>query len=335
MVPNLPPATTEADALVLTRACALLGAGAVIAVPTETVYGLAADARNSEALARLFALKARPANRPFSLLLPDASALDALAADLTDAARTLAHTCWPGPLTLIVRARADTGLGIVPAPASLGLRVPDHPLTLALLRRYGAPLAAPSANPSGALSPTCAEHVYEHFGVRVPFVLDGGPCAIGLESTLVDCTTETPRILRPGALETERIASLLNLPRAALESARQEAQPLRTPLYLLSRADLLTHLTARLDKHQPTAVLAFTPAPSVLRDHPLLFWHTAPANAAGFAHALYDALSQIERCPARVALVQMPPAQPAWSAILIRLQRYATAGAVPSKDAVC
>ena len=133
MAQNLP--ATDADALALTRACALLAAGAVIAVPTETVYGLAADARNTEALARLFTLKARPANRPFSLLLPDAGMLDTLAADLTDAARTLAHACWPGPLTLIVRARADTGLGIVPAPATLGLRVPDHPLTLALLRR--------------------------------------------------------------------------------------------------------------------------------------------------------------------------------------------------------
>ena len=331
--PNLP--ATDADALALTRACALLAAGAVIAVPTETVYGLAADARNTEALARLFTLKARPANRPFSLLLPDAGMLDTLAADLTDAARTLAHACWPGPLTLIVRARADTGLGIVPAPATLGLRVPDHPLTLALLRRYNAPLAAPSANPSGALSPTCAEHVYEHFGARLPFVLDGGPCALGLESTLVDCTGEIPRILRPGALDAERIAALLNLPRAALESARQEAQPLRTPLYLLPRAELLTQLTARLDKHQPTAVLAFTQAPQVLRDHPLLFWHTAPAHAAGYARALYDALLQIERSPARVALVQMPPAQPAWHALITRLQRYATAGTVPRKDAPC
>lgn len=315
---------TDADALA--RACALLAAGDLVAVPTETVYGLAADARNAEALARLFALKARPANRPFSLLLPDAGMLPALAADLTDAARTLAHACWPGPLTLIVRARADTRLGIVPAPATLGLRVPDHPLTLALLRRYGAPLAAPSANPSGALSPTCAEHVREHFGERVPFVLDGGPCALGLESTLVDCTGETPRILRPGALDAERIAALLNLPRAALESARQDAQPLQTPLYLLPRAELLTQLTARLDAGQPTAVLAFTPVPAALRNHPLLVWHTAPANAARYARSLYATLLQIERSPASAALVQMPPGQPAWHALRTRLQRYATPG---------
>lgn len=319
----MPPTNTDApDDALLDRACALLAAGQPIGIPTETVYGLAADARQPAAVARLFAIKARPADRPVSLLLPGAHALAHWADGLPPAAHTLAHACWPGPLTLIVRAPRTTALGFVPPPATLGLRVPDHPLTLALLQRYNAPLAAPSANPSGTLSPTTAEHVRRYFP-QLPLILDGGPCTLGLESTIVDCTTTPPRILRPGALPTERIAALLHLDPAALTAVPQTPLHLGKPLRLLPLPALLAEARAHLAHRQPLAILTRTPAPADLAAHPLLHWHTAPATPEAYAHALYDTLHRLAHTPATHILVETLPDIPDWHALATRLQRFA------------
>lgn len=196
----------------LESACALLAAGHIIALPTETVYGLAVDPRQPAALARLFALKQRPPAQPVSLLAADADMLSSAALQPDAAARLLAQTFWPGPLTLIVRATthcpwhttADGG-----RPRTVGIRVPDHAVAQTVLQYHGGALAVSSANRSGAPSLLSAAAVANHFGTAVGKVIDGGNCALGTASTVVDCSTGAARIVRSGALEAERIGQAL------------------------------------------------------------------------------------------------------------------------------
>lgn len=199
------------DAAGVARAAALLRAGALVALPTETVYGLAADATNPEAVAAIYAAKGRPAHNPLIVHLPDLAAAQALA-DLGATGARLAAAFWPGPLTLV--APLKPGAGLAPAVtaglATVALRVPAHPLAQAVLRAAGRPLAAPSANPSGRISPVTAAHVLAGLGGRIAAVLDGGPCPVGLESTIV--ALDPPRILRAGGLAAEALAEALGAP---------------------------------------------------------------------------------------------------------------------------
>ena len=176
-----------------------LAAGELVAFPTETVYGLGADAANAEALARVFRLKGRPSDHPLIVHLARAALLGDWAADVPETAWRLAETFWPGPLTLILKRQPWVLDALTGAQDTIGLRVPAHPLALALLTRFGGGVAAPSANRFGHISPTTAAHVRAEFGDAVP-VLDGGACAVGLESTILDLSGEVPRVLRPGAV---------------------------------------------------------------------------------------------------------------------------------------
>ncbi|MEZ5118124.1 MAG: L-threonylcarbamoyladenylate synthase [Candidatus Nanopelagicales bacterium] len=203
-------------------AVAVLRAGGLVALPTETVYGLAADATDPHAVARVYAVKGRPADHPLIVHLASASGLSAWAVDVPGYARTLAAACWPGPLTLVLRRSARAGDHVTGGQDTVALRVPAHPLALSVLRGLdvgdpdGAPhgLAAPSANRFGRVSPTSAAHVLAELGPSLgpsDLVLDGGPSAVGVESTIVDCTGPRPRILRPGgvsAAEVERVTGL-------------------------------------------------------------------------------------------------------------------------------
>ncbi len=183
--------------------------GGLAAVPTETVYGLAADGRNAAAVRKLYEVKGRPPRKPVSLLVPGLDACAELCEEMPAAAVKLAEAFWPGPLTIVVRKSAAVP-GIVTAGGdTVGLRCPLHPLTLELLRAFGGPLAAPSANLSGEPSPKSAPEVLEALGGKIPFILDGGPCAVGIESTIVELTGPVPRILRRGGLEPEEIANVL------------------------------------------------------------------------------------------------------------------------------
>ncbi|MEJ5211921.1 MAG: L-threonylcarbamoyladenylate synthase, partial [Burkholderiales bacterium] len=170
----------------LDRAVALLRAGGVVAIPTETVYGLAADARNPQAVRRVFAIKGRPADHPLIVHIAAAESLPQWARDIPDAAWRLAGRFWPGPLTLILRRAPGVPDEVTGGQDTVGLRVPDHPLTLELLRRFGGGLAAPSANRFGHVSPTRPEHVAQELGEAVDLILDGGPCSVGVESTILD-----------------------------------------------------------------------------------------------------------------------------------------------------
>ncbi|MEN9507013.1 MAG: hypothetical protein RI958_2939 [Actinomycetota bacterium] len=183
--------------------------GGLVAIPTETVYGLAADASNDRAVRSIFAAKGRPVDHPLIVHIASGVHLDHWASDIPPSAALLADACWPGPLTLIV-PRAPQVLDVVTGGrSSVGVRVPAHPLTTELLTRFGGGLAAPSANRFGHVSPTTARHVVDDLGDAVDLILDGGPCPIGVESTIVDCTVDPVQILRPGAITAEQIQRLL------------------------------------------------------------------------------------------------------------------------------
>lgn len=178
-------------------------------MPTETVYGLAADATLDDAVRRIFATKGRPATHPVIVHIPSVEHLDHWSRDVPDTARLLGTECWPGPLTVVV-PRADTVSDLVTGGRdTVGLRVPAHPLTLELLARHGGGLAAPSANRFGRVSPTTARHVLDDLGDMVDYVLDGGPSSVGVESTIVDCTCDPPQVLRHGGLPAEQIGRIL------------------------------------------------------------------------------------------------------------------------------
>lgn len=194
--------TLPFDDEAIIKAARLILAGEPVAVPTETVYGLAADATNAEAVARIYAAKGRPSFNPLIVHVPDIAAAEALV-DFTPQARALADRYWPGPLTLVLRKRGDAPLpSIVTAGLStVAIRVPAHPAMRALLQACGRPLAAPSANASGAISPTRAAHVLKSLNGRVPLVIDAGSTSVGLESTIVDATGDQLRLLRPGPVD--------------------------------------------------------------------------------------------------------------------------------------
>ncbi|QYZ68975.1 L-threonylcarbamoyladenylate synthase [Neotabrizicola shimadae] len=197
------------DAAGVQRAAGLLQAGGLVALPTETVYGLAGDARSDLAVARIFEAKGRPRFNPLIVHVPDVAAAEAVAV-LDDRARRLAAAFWPGPLTMVLPVRAEAGLSalVTAGLGSVAVRVPAHPLAQALLRALGGPLAAPSANPSGKVSPTTAAHVVEGLSGRIAAVLDGGPCAVGVESTILGLTGAAV-LLRPGGVPVEALEAVL------------------------------------------------------------------------------------------------------------------------------
>ena len=202
----LPP-----DAPGLTRAAALLRAGALVALPTETVYGLAGDARNDRAVAAIFEAKGRPQFNPLIVHVGSLAEAEAIA-EFSPQARAIAAAFWPGPLTLVLPVRAGAGISelVTAGHDTVAIRMPEHPVARALLTEFGGPLAAPSANPSGKISPTTAGHVLDGLGGRIAAVIDGGPCAVGVESTIL--SLDPPRMLRPGGLPAEVLEEALGAP---------------------------------------------------------------------------------------------------------------------------
>lgn len=310
------------------RAATLLRQGELVALPTETVYGLGADASNPRAVAKIFAAKGRPADHPLIVHLPDASHLDRWACDIPDAARKLAAAFWPGPLTLILKRQPNVTDAVTGGQDTVGLRVPGHPLALELLRAFDGGIAAPSANKFGRISPTTAQHVRDDLGDAVAMILDGGPCQVGIESTIIDLSGASPRILRPGMLSATDIALVLGetplAPDAAAPTVRVSGSleahyAPRTPLTLIPAGELPAALNEAIARQQTIAVLATDAAPFT---HPLIQWRQAPAEPAGFARELYAALRQLDALGcARILVAE--PASGEWQAIRDRLQRAA------------
>lgn len=184
----------------LAGAAKILRRGGLVAFPTETVYGLGADGLNGEAAAKIYRAKGRPSDNPLILHICDEAMLHELAAEVSETARRLAKAFWPGPMTLILRRRPVVPDSVTGGLDTVGIRMPDHPIALALIRQAGVPLAAPSANTSGRPSPTAARMVFDDLAGKIDMILDGGACEVGLESTIIDCTAEIPTVLRPGAI---------------------------------------------------------------------------------------------------------------------------------------
>jgi len=230
------PSTPET----IRRGAEILRAGGLVAFPTETVYGLGADARSEAAVERVFLVKGRPRFDPLIVHVAGVHLLDDLSPSVDERVRRLAAAFWPGPLTVVLPKRESVP-GIVSAGLpTIAVRVPRHPVALSLLREFDGPIAAPSANPFGYLSPTLAEHVARQIGSQVELVLDGGACEVGVESTIVDLSTDRPALLRAGAIETERIEAVVGKLETALPSALPRAPGQleshyapKTPLVLL------------------------------------------------------------------------------------------------------
>lgn len=309
---------------VIAKAVALLRAGQVVALPTETVYGLGADALNPAAVARIFALKGRPADHPLIVHLPPDEPLESWAADVPPTARALAQAFWPGPLTMILARGARVPRAVTGGQDTVALRVPDHPVALALLRAFGSGIAAPSANRFGHLSPTTAAHVRDEFGDALPLVLDGGPCRVGIESTIVDLTRGTPVVLRPGAVSAADIARVAlgtdttgdvnpaaPAPRASGLLARHYAP--RTPAELVESAALPGRLADLTALGQTVGVLAL--------GHSIGDGIVLPNEAAAYSQGLYAALRALDRRGFSRLLIQAPPRDEPWRAVNDRLQR--------------
>lgn len=324
----------------LDQAVALLQAGELVAFPTETVYGLGADAANAEAVARIFAAKGRPADHPLIVHLPGAGYLEQWACDIPGIAWELAEAFWPGPLTLILKRAPGVPYAVTGGQETVGVRVPSHPLALNLLRAYAQAggglggmcgIAAPSANRFGRISPTEAAHVREELGDAVSLILDGGPCPVGIESTILDLSQgdgHPARLLRPGHITPAQIAAITGaLPETPLPgtaprtSGTLEAHyaPL-TPLRMVASADLRATLEALIRAGKKIGLIASSQPLGLLPPHAL---RQMPTEPEGYARRLYAALRELDEAGNDLIVVEALPNDPAWNAVADRLRRAA------------
>jgi L-threonylcarbamoyladenylate synthase len=334
---NPPPATLEA----LERAARLIRRGRLVAIPTETVYGLAAHALDPEAVSRIFAAKGRPATNPLIVHVSDAAAARSLAAVWPDVAERLAAAFWPGPLSLVVPRTSVVPAIVTAGGPTVAIRCPAAPLVRRLIELTGGPLAAPSANRSEAVSPTTAAHVLAGLGDRVDLVLDAGPCQHGIESTVIDCTTPSPAVLRPGPITRPMLEAAIGeavvSPRAvgkdgqgtAMEMARSPGQQLRhyapaTPL------EITAETRARVEKLLESGLRVGWLSLHSEDEHvrrlaasPLLMVVPMPEDAGGYARHLYAILHALDQRGLDRIIVDSPPEGAAWAAVWDRLSRAA------------
>lgn len=319
----------------IAEAVEVLRRGGLVAFPTETVYGLGADASNAGAVARIFAVKGRPTSHPLIVHLPDAEALGGWAVDVPTEARRLAEACWPGPLTLLLRRSARVSPAVTGGRDTVGLRVPDHPLALELLRGFGGGVAAPSANRFGGVSPTTAEHVRADLGDAVDLVLDGGPCRVGVESTIVDFTTGVPEVLRPGGVSFERLQQVLGRPVDLWLGDRDVAAPgtlaahyaPKAVVEVVSADGAVARAGALVEQGHRIGLLA----PTHLGELPAGAVELEPAGPPeDYARVLYDRLRQADRLALDRLLVVPPPADGVGVAVRDRLARAAAGRGGPT-----
>ena len=308
------------------KAAQILRDGGLVAFPTETVYGLGADASNPAAVRKIFAAKGRPADHPVIVHIADTSDLKHWAAEVPRAAWLLAEKFWPGPLTMVLKRAARVSDLISGGQDTVGLRVPSHPVAQQLLKAFGGGIAAPSANRFGRLSPTTAQHVREEMGAAVDLVLDGGASEVGIESTIVDLTRETPAILRPGRITAQQIAgalltqlgeSVVGRPRVSGSLDSHYAPTL--PLKIVHPDEIENYVRAR--PGTPIAVLSRRGRP---RDSKATLWQVAPELPDDYARRLYGSLRWLDVSGCRLIVVEAPPALPEWTAVSDRLGRAAT-----------
>jgi L-threonylcarbamoyladenylate synthase len=312
------------------RAARILSAGGLVAFPTETVYGLGADAENPKAVARIFEVKKRPPSHPLIVHIGSAAQLQDWAEGVPPSARLLAERFWPGPLTLVLRRGRRVPLEVTGGFDTVGLRVPSHPTALALLSAFGGGIAAPSANRFGSVSPTLAHHVREDLGACVDFVLEGGSCDVGVESTIVDVTRAEPSILRPGGVTREDLERVLGRKLTA-DSTGAIRAPGQHPLHYAPRARVLLVQPeeiaeeARRQQAQGHRVGVLVP-PTLEGASTVGYVIVAPDSMAAYAHRLYQLLREFDDRGCDVVVTSVPPQAGLGSAIADRLRRAAGRG---------
>ncbi len=306
----------------LEQAVIQLKNGEVVAIPTETVYGLAADATNDAALRQIYAIKQRPADNPLIVHIADMAQVSDWASEFSPLAQKLAHAFWPGPFTLVLPAKPHVSNILRGNNPTVALRVPNHPLTLQLLKQSGLALAAPSANKFTQLSPTCAQHVTNSLGEQLP-VLDGGACEVGIESTIVAVTGNSWQMLRLGMLPEANIYAVAGVPvsntKQVIKAPGQHVlhySP-RTPMQLFaSRADLISHANT----HENTRIAALLLGGGQV---PNCTYFQLNNDANDVAQKLYDTLHKMDALKLDKLLIETPPSASEWLAILDRLTRAA------------
>lgn len=312
------------------HAARVLRNGGLVAVPTETVYGLAADARNEAAISRIFAVKGRPARHPLIVHIASAASLEGWARDVPPIAWDLARRFWPGPLTLVLRRAADVSPLITGGQDTVAVRVPRHPLTLDLLKAFDGGIAAPSANPFGAVSPTRADDVREMFAASggVDYVLDGGDCTHGVESTILDLSGPRPALLRPGGITREALESPTgcelggerpDAPRVPGQHPRHYSP--RAKVTLSQPADLAASVEAALARGLTVGVI--TPQGIVLKADARMLAVTAPSALEQYAHRLYRWFRDFDNARCDLIFATLPDERGLGSAIADRLRRAA------------
>jgi L-threonylcarbamoyladenylate synthase len=345
------------------HAAAALQRGELVALPTETVYGLGADATNAAAIEKIFKAKGRPSNHPLIVHLASGVALDAWGEDVPLAANQLAAHFWPGPLTLILKKSARIPSAVTGGQDTVGLRCPAHPIAQALLIAFAklgsGAIAAPSANKFGHVSPTTAQHVRDEFGAEIGrsiSLLDGGACDVGIESTILDLSRShlgrPPVLLRPGAISREQIRDVIGEMPLTREEDEAHAGAIKkpakaaprvsgslaahyapvTPLRLVAGSLLQAEVDQLLNGGQRAAVLAFSAKPKIkpspvgvgVRNARRLLWITAGTDAVGYAQSLYANLRTLDAAATTMILVESPPTTAPWEAVNDRLGRAAT-----------
>ena len=318
------------------RAVALLRAGAVVALPTETVYGLAANALDEKAVAAIFQIKGRPAHNPLIVHIAGHEMARRCVKDFSPLAEKFSRAFWPGPLTLVLPAAETIPGNVTAGGKTVGLRWPGHPFIQAVIRECDFPLAAPSANLSNRVSPTNADHVRAQLAGKIPLIVDGGQSQVGIESTVLDLSVSPPKILRPGMIHAESLAAVgVAIQDSGDISHARDEGALRSPgllqkhyspkakLLVLNwndEAGLRAQLAASKIQSSTAHVIAHTSIPS--GEH-FAGVSVIPHDAEAFARALYAELHRCDEAEIKCIIVEKPPASPEWSGILDRLRRAA------------
>jgi L-threonylcarbamoyladenylate synthase len=319
---------------VIDRAVQILRNGGLVGFPTETVYGLGADATNPHAVRRIFEVKGRPSTNPVIVHVADATVAQRFAREWPVAAVELARIFWPGPLTLVV-PRADSIVPQVTAGRdTVGLRAPNHPIALQLLHEFGGPVAAPSANRSNRISPTTAEHVRRELGDAVNLILDGGPCGIGIESTVLDLTGSVPVILRPGAItrdQIERVIGSVKVFEGNIHTSQSAQSPGQQAVHYSPAAPAYRFAASELPKvagwcaQHPDASVAVLVMEGSLDLSDLgdsrMKCIILPSKPEAYARRLYAALHEGDALGVAAIFIQMPPGGLEWGAVRDRITR--------------
>ncbi|QNS08302.1 L-threonylcarbamoyladenylate synthase [Streptomyces xanthii] len=310
------------------KAAGVLRAGGLVALPTETVYGLGADAENPEAVSRIFQVKGRPPSHPLIVHIGGSEQLDDWVREVPATARLLAEHFWPGPLTLVLRRGPRVPLEATGGLETVAVRVPDHPVALSLLAAFGGGVTAPSANRFGQVSPTTADDVRAELGDAVDFVLDGGRCAVGVESTIVDVTSEIPTILRPGGVTREDLEKVLGHP-IDVPSASQVRVPGQHPSHYAPRARVVLveaeevaaeAARAQASGHQVGVLLPAALTDADVKAHTVV---TVPGSMSDYARRLYGFLREFDERGCDLVVASLPAEAGLGLAIANRLRRAA------------